>query len=147
MAKAPLMLPRARMAANVSAPRGIPVKASITAPAAHAASSEACERLRPRGSTRKAAATKPGSSAAVVMKAAQLLDAGSEQAELMISVAKSKVAKAAGLAVREGVQMHGGIGMTDEYDVGFFLKRARVLEAAWGSSSHLRDRYAAMKGY
>ena len=84
---------------------------------------------------------------AVVIKAAQLLDAGSEQAELMTSVAKAKVAKAAGLAVKEGVQMHGGIGMTDEYSVGFYLKRARVLEAAWGSSSHLRDAYARMKSY
>ena len=63
------------------------------------------------------------------------------------ALAKARANDALHLISREGVQLHGGIGMTDEYDVGFFLKRARVLEAAWGSSSHLRDRYAAMKGY
>ncbi|MBS0474868.1 MAG: acyl-CoA/acyl-ACP dehydrogenase, partial [Proteobacteria bacterium] len=49
---------------------------------------------------------------AATIKAQQLLDAGSEKADLMVSVAKAKAGKAAGLAVREGVQMHGGIGMT-----------------------------------
>lgn len=48
---------------------------------------------------------------------------------------------------REGIQLHGGIGMTDEYDVGFYLKRARVLEASWGSSAMLRDRFASLSGY
>ncbi len=54
---------------------------------------------------------------------------------------------AANLAVREGVQMHGGIGMTDEYDVGFYLKRARVLEASVGSSGWLKDRFAKLSDY
>jgi alkylation response protein AidB-like acyl-CoA dehydrogenase len=48
---------------------------------------------------------------------------------------------------REGIQLHGGIGMTDEFDVGFYLKRARVLEASWGSSTTLRDRFATLAGY
>lgn len=47
----------------------------------------------------------------------------------------------------EGIQLHGGIGMTDEYDVGFYLKRARVLEAQWGSSGYLKDRFAKLAGY
>ncbi|MGI9374650.1 MAG: acyl-CoA dehydrogenase family protein [Tsuneonella suprasediminis] len=48
---------------------------------------------------------------------------------------------------REGIQLHGGIGMTDEYDIGFYLKRARVLEASWGSSSQMRDRFATLSGF
>ncbi len=48
---------------------------------------------------------------------------------------------------REAIQLHGGIGMTDEYDVGFYIKRARPLEQAWGSSSYLRDRFARLGGY
>ncbi len=56
-------------------------------------------------------------------------------------------AKVAGLAVREGVQMHGGIGMTDEYDIGFYVKLARVLEAIWGSTSYLKDRFAKLGSY
>ena len=47
----------------------------------------------------------------------------------------------------EGIQLHGGIGMTDEYDVGFYLKRARVLEASFGTSGYLKDRFATLGGY
>jgi alkylation response protein AidB-like acyl-CoA dehydrogenase len=47
----------------------------------------------------------------------------------------------------EGIQLHGGIGMTDEYDVGFYLKRARVLEQSFGSSSWLKDRFSKLSGY
>jgi alkylation response protein AidB-like acyl-CoA dehydrogenase len=45
------------------------------------------------------------------------------------------------------VQMHGGIGMTDAHDAGFYLKRARAAEAAFGSQSYHRDRYARINGY
>ena len=84
---------------------------------------------------------------AVVIKAAQLLDAGSEQAELMTSVAKAKVAKAAGLAVKEGVQMHGGIGMTDEYDIGLYMKRDRALQEFLGDMYYHAGRVAELSGY
>ena len=62
-------------------------------------------------------------------------------------LAKARANDALHLISKEGVQLHGGIGMTDEYDIGFYLKRARILEAAWGSSSLLRDRYAILKAY
>ena len=84
---------------------------------------------------------------AVVIKAQQLLDGGSEQADLMTSVAKAKVAKAAGLAVKEGVQMHGGIGMTDEYDIGFYMKRDRALQEFLGDAYFHANRVAEMSGY
>ena len=51
------------------------------------------------------------------------------------------------LASSEGVQMHGGIGMTDEHEIGFFLKRSRVAEITFGSTGFHRDRYAALNGY
>ena len=84
---------------------------------------------------------------AVTIKAAQLLDGGSERADLMASVAKAKVAKAAGLAVKEGVQMHGGIGMTDEYDVGLYMKRDRALQEFLGDLYYHADRVAQLSGY
>lgn len=84
---------------------------------------------------------------AVTIKAGQLLDADSEKADLMVSVAKAKVAKAAGLAVKEGVQMHGGIGMTDEYDIGLFMKRDRALQEFLGDAYYHADRVAKMSGY
>jgi len=84
---------------------------------------------------------------AAVIKAQQLLDAGSDKAELMVSVAKAKAGKAAGLAVKEGVQMHGGIGMTDEYDIGLYMKRDRALAEFMGDLYYHAERVAQLSGY
>ena len=62
-------------------------------------------------------------------------------------IAKAKANDVLHVMSREGIQLHGGIGMTDEYDIGFYLKRARVLEASWGASAYLRDRFARLSGY
>ena len=59
---------------------------------------------------------------AAALKAAELIDAGDDRAELAVAVAKAKAADVASLSVREGVQMHGGIGMTDEHDIGLYLE-------------------------
>jgi alkylation response protein AidB-like acyl-CoA dehydrogenase len=64
--------------------------------------------------------------ASTVINAGRVLDATPEEADLAVSLAKARATETANLAVREGVQMHGGIGMTDEYDMGFYMKRARV---------------------
>jgi alkylation response protein AidB-like acyl-CoA dehydrogenase len=84
---------------------------------------------------------------ATVIKAQQLLDACSEKADLMVSVAKAKAGKAAGLAVKEGVQMHGGIGMTDEYDIGLYMKRDRALAEFMGDLYYHAERVAQISGY
>ena len=84
---------------------------------------------------------------AAVIKAQQLLDGGSEKAELMVSVAKAKAGKAASLAVKEGVQMHGGIGMTDEYDIGLYMKRDRALAEFMGDMYYHAERVAQLSGY
>ena len=76
----------------------------------------------------------------------QAIDTGFAVTEAGL-LAKARANDALHLISKEGVQLHGGIGMTDEYDVGFYLKRARVLEAAWGSSGYPRDAYASMKAY
>jgi alkylation response protein AidB-like acyl-CoA dehydrogenase len=84
---------------------------------------------------------------AAAFKAAQLLDSGDSQAELYVSVAKAKTADVASLAVREGVQMHGGIGMTDEHDIGLFMKREAVLGELYGNVFYHRERVARLSGY
>ncbi len=84
---------------------------------------------------------------AAALKAAQCLDSGDERAPLFVAVAKAKAADVANLATREGVQMHGGIGMTDEHDSGLFMKRAAVLEELFGDLYYHRERVAAMSGY
>jgi len=84
---------------------------------------------------------------AAVLKAQQLLDLGSEKADDAVSVAKAQSATAVTLAVQEGVQMHGGIGMTDEYDIGFYMKRHRVLAETFGDANYHADRLARAAGY
>ena len=84
---------------------------------------------------------------AAVIKAQQLLDAGSDAADTAVSVAKAMTAMATTLSVQEGVQMHGGIGMTDEYDIGFYMKRARVLAEMFGDANFHADRVARAAGY
>ncbi len=84
---------------------------------------------------------------AATLKAQQLLDEGSGDADAMVAVAKAKAGRACQLAVQEGVQMHGGIGMTDEYDIGLYMKRDRVLNELFGDPAYHADRLARMKGY
>ena len=84
---------------------------------------------------------------AATLKAQQLLDEGSAEAEAMVSVAKAKAGRVSTLAVQEGVQMHGGIGMTDEYDIGLYMKRDRVLNELFGDPNYHAGRVAALAGY
>jgi alkylation response protein AidB-like acyl-CoA dehydrogenase len=84
---------------------------------------------------------------AATLKAQQLLDEGSGEAEAMVQVAKAKAGQVSTLAVQEGVQMHGGIGMTDEYDIGLYMKRDRVLNELFGDPNYHADRLARLKGY
>ena len=65
----------------------------------------------------------------------------------LVAVAKAKCGATAMLAAQEGVQMHGGIGMTDEFEIGFFMKRARVLHELFGDADFHMDRLARMRKY
>jgi alkylation response protein AidB-like acyl-CoA dehydrogenase len=84
---------------------------------------------------------------ATVLKALQVLDSDFEKASAAVAVAKARAGSAATLAVQEGVQMHGGMGMTDQFDIGFFMKRARVCQELFGDSNFHADQLARMKGY
>ncbi len=84
---------------------------------------------------------------AATAKAAQLIDGGDSRAELMTSVAKAKAGKVARLAVQEGVQMHGGIGMTDEHDIGLYMKRQAVLDELFGGPRFHAGEVARLSGY
>ena len=84
---------------------------------------------------------------ATVLKALQVLDSDFEKASAAVAVAKARAGSTATLAVQEGVQMHGGMGMTDQFDIGFFMKRARVCQELFGDSNFHADQLARMKGY
>ena len=82
-----------------------------------------------------------------VMAACSALDERANDAAALCSLAKAKASDTLYLCGNEGVQMHGGIGMTDEHEIGFFMKRARVAQATFGAAPFHRDRYAALMGY
>jgi alkylation response protein AidB-like acyl-CoA dehydrogenase len=84
---------------------------------------------------------------AAVLKAQQALDADFANASAAVAVAKARAGSTATLAVQEAVQMHGGMGMTDQFDIGFFMKRARVCQEFLGDSHFHADQLARMKGY
>jgi len=71
----------------------------------------------------------------------------SEEIAKLASLAKAKVGETFNLVSREGIQMHGGIGMTDEFDIGFFIKRAAVTEQTFGDVNFHRNRYGELEGY
>lgn len=82
-----------------------------------------------------------------VLDALSALDEGRDDASRAASLAKAKMGDALHQISLEALQMHGGVGMTDEFDVGLFLKRARVLEQAFGGRAFHQDRYAALAGF
>jgi acyl-CoA dehydrogenase len=84
-----------------------------------------------------------------VLAAASAIDEGQSDAAVAraASIAKARASDAMILVGNEGVQMHGGIGMTDEHDIGFYLKRGRVAEMTFGDAAHHRDRVARIDGY
>jgi alkylation response protein AidB-like acyl-CoA dehydrogenase len=82
-----------------------------------------------------------------VAAALEALDSGEGDIAELASLAKARAGETIHLVSNEAVQMHGGIGMTDVHDSGLYLKRARVLEALYGSESYHRDRYASLHGF
>ena len=84
---------------------------------------------------------------AAVIKALQMLDSDFDKAGAAVAVAKAKAGSTATLAVQEAVQMHGGVGMTDAFDIGFFMKRARVCQELFGDTAYHTEQLARLKGY
>jgi len=82
-----------------------------------------------------------------VQGALNAIDENSNDKSRYASLAKFKAGETLSLVSNEAVQMHGGVGVTDEFDIGFFLKRARVAEQIFGSSDYHLDRYAVLSEY
>ena len=82
-----------------------------------------------------------------VQGALNAIDENSNDKSRYASLAKFKAGETLNLVSNEAVQMHGGVGVTDEFDIGFFLKRARVAEQMFGSSDYHLDRYAVLSEY
>jgi acyl-CoA dehydrogenase len=83
----------------------------------------------------------------VTLKALRALDEADERARVFASLAKAKVGEVAKLATNEAVQMHGGIGMTDDADIGFYMKRARAAAETFGDAAFHGDRIARIMRY
>ncbi|OWU84174.1 acyl-CoA dehydrogenase [Oceanicola sp. 22II-s10i] len=83
----------------------------------------------------------------VVEHAVRAIDAGSDDAEEAAVLAKGFVGDVSNRMTRQMIQLHGGIGMTDQYDAGFYIKRSRALEATFGNQAQHVERWAQMRGY
>ena len=83
----------------------------------------------------------------VVLKALVALDEHDPEAPALVSLAKAKTSEVAELVTNEAIQLHGGMGMTDEFDIGLFLKRARSVQALYGDYRYHADRFARLRGY
>jgi len=83
----------------------------------------------------------------VVADALCALDAARDDQPLVASAAKARLSDLFLRVASEGIQMHGGIGVTDEHDIGLYYKRARVAELLLGDASYHRDRFATLSGY
>jgi alkylation response protein AidB-like acyl-CoA dehydrogenase len=83
----------------------------------------------------------------MVLKALQAVEENSADRSLLVSAAKIKCGNTAKLAVNEAVQMHGGIGMTDEFDIGFFMKRTAAARQEYGDEYYHSNRFAQLRGY
>lgn len=79
--------------------------------------------------------------------ALEAIDANRSDTDQAVSLAKALASDTLNLVSREMIQLHGGIGMTDEHDAGFYIKRARVLETMWGNAAFHRERFARLNGY
>ena len=82
-----------------------------------------------------------------VLAALGALDDGDDNAHTFAAMAKAKAGTVAGLAAQEGVQMHGGVGMTDEFDIGLYMKRIRVLQEILGNAGFHADRLARARQF
>lgn len=83
----------------------------------------------------------------VVLDALSAIDDKRPDMPQLASLAKARLNDVFELVTSEAVQMHGGIGVTDELEIGFFLKRSRMASHLLGNSGFHRDRYASLCGY
>jgi alkylation response protein AidB-like acyl-CoA dehydrogenase len=83
----------------------------------------------------------------IVLQALHAIDDGEANLSLIASAAKAKLCEVAQRATNEAIQMHGGIGMTDEHEIGFFIKRARVAQHTFGDYNYHLDRFAQLSGF
>jgi alkylation response protein AidB-like acyl-CoA dehydrogenase len=86
-------------------------------------------------------------SRSALMAAARALDEQAADAAQLVSLAKARLSDAYCLIANEAVQMFAGIGMTDEHEIGFFMKRARACEMTFGDAAFHRDRFATLNGF
>ncbi len=83
----------------------------------------------------------------VVLDGLSALEERRNDVPQIASITKARLSEISTLMTNEGLQMHGGMGMTDQFDVGLYMKRARVAAASFGDANFHRERYATLEGY
>jgi alkylation response protein AidB-like acyl-CoA dehydrogenase len=83
----------------------------------------------------------------VVLAAARAIDDTPDDVPRLTSLAKAMASETFLHSAKEAIQMHGGIGVTDEHDIGFYMKRAHAAYMTFGKPSQHRQRWAELHGY
>ena len=83
----------------------------------------------------------------VVLAAARTIDEAPDEVPRLASLAKAMASETFMHAAKEAIQMHGGIGVTDEHDIGLYIKRAQATYMTFGKPSQHRQRWAELHGY
>jgi len=80
----------------------------------------------------------------IVLMAAMKLDQDSDDSAKSIAAMKSLVGRASRKVGQEAIQIHGGIGVTDELDVGHYFKRMTMIELLFGNSDYQTQRFSEL---
>jgi len=78
----------------------------------------------------------------IVLMAAMKLDQGGEGVAKAVSAMKARIGKAGRAVGQEAVQIHGGIGVTEELDVGHYFKRLTMIELLFGNTAYHTQNFA-----
>lgn len=82
-----------------------------------------------------------------IMASIKIDEPDADERRRAISAAKVHLAQSGRLVTQQSIQLHGGVGVTDEHDIGLFFKRMQVLSSLWGDEQHHLARYSALPGF
>ena len=70
-----------------------------------------------------------------------------EERRRAVSAAKVHLAQSGRFIAAQSIQLHGGIGVTDEHDIGLYFKRMQILVTLFGDEEHQLARYATLPAF
>ncbi|MBK8254718.1 MAG: acyl-CoA dehydrogenase family protein [Polyangiaceae bacterium] len=82
-----------------------------------------------------------------IMASIKVSDENAEERERAVSAAKVNLAQSGKYVAAQSIQLHGGIGVTDEHDIGLYFKRMQILATLWGDEEHHLTRFSSLPSF